>query len=66
VSPFIFVLITEILLFISLPLSVLQDGGTALVMAAYYGNLDIVSLLLDKGARIEAAGHVRFLLACPL
>lgn len=28
------------------------------MMAAYYGNLDIVSLLLDKGASIEAAGQV--------
>ena len=36
-----------------------QDGGTALIVAAYKGHLDIVALLLDRGANIEAAGNVK-------
>ena len=35
-----------------------QDGRTALACAATKGHLDIVALLLDRGANIEAASNV--------
>jgi ankyrin repeat protein len=35
-----------------------QDGGTVLIVAAHNGHLDVVALLLDRGANIEAARNV--------
>ena len=32
----------------------LIDGGTALMIAAQYGHLEIARLLLDKGAAVNA------------
>lgn len=37
----------------------MQSGWTALMMAAQEGHLDVVNVLLDKGANIEARGMVR-------
>ena len=38
-----------------------QDGDTALIRAGYHGEGDVVGLLLDRGANIEAKGKVN----CP-
>ena len=35
-----------------------QDGNTALICAATNGHLDVVNLLLDRGANREAANNV--------
>ncbi len=37
---------------------VLQDGWTPLFVAAQNGHLEVVRLLLDKGANMEAANNV--------
>ena len=45
-------------LLIILVLCFSQDGRTALMNAAVYGHLDVVALLLEGGANIEAADNV--------
>jgi len=35
-----------------------QDGWTAMIWAAYKGHLNVVALLFDRGANIEAADDV--------
>ena len=36
----------------------MQDGATALIMAARDGHTEVVKLLLDKGAKTETAINV--------
>ncbi len=36
----------------------LQEGGTPLLLAAYKGHLAMAKLLLDRGAKIDAADKV--------
>ena len=36
----------------------MQDGATALIMAARDGHTEVVKMLLDKGAKTEAAINV--------
>ncbi len=36
----------------------LQDGDTALIVAAYKGHLPVVEFLLAKGAKLEAVDEV--------
>ncbi len=42
----------------------LQDGSTALVWAAERGHTDLVELLLDRGADLEAKGRVSAVNTC--
>ena len=35
-----------------------QEGGTPLMHAAFHGHTDVVSLLLDRGADLEAKDNV--------
>ena len=35
-----------------------QDGSTALILAAWHGHKDMVELLLDRGADLEAKTRV--------
>ena len=37
----------------------MQDGDTALILAACYGKVEAVALLLDRGADLEAKDNVR-------
>ena len=39
--------------------AVLQDGSTPLHIAAYQGHVDVVRLLLERGASAEAKLNVR-------
>ncbi len=41
-----------------------QDGATALVWAAARGHKDIIELLLDRGADLEAQDSVSAVMVC--
>jgi hypothetical protein len=47
------------------PLSPKQDGNTALIMTASSGRLDVVQLLLDSKADLQAASKVPGRLTSP-
>ena len=45
--------------FLSYDVTMFQDGSTALMLAAMYGHLACVKVLVEKGADLEAKNNVR-------